>query len=314
MPERARMVPALERMLRLKRVAMLAGLANPEVALLADACGERFFPRGATVFREGEPVGAVHFVVSGALATWRRGARVGSVGPGGSVGGLALLARDPLGAQVVAEEDTLSLELEADAVLEVLEDRFPILQHILRETSRRAIEALRRHRLDPTAGLPVGPEHSGGSGDIDLVDRIFFLRGMSVFRRSSVTALAELARAIAQVRFEPGTTLWREGEPAPGIFLIRSGQLRANAANGASFGVGPGFPLGALEALAEVPRWYEVVTQTPVVALQGHMGALVDVFEDHFGMAMDYLAVVAQSTLRVLDWSAARDGAAPPSD
>jgi hypothetical protein len=41
------------------------------------------------------------------------------------------------------------------------------------------------------------------------------------------------------------------------------------------------------------------------------MGVLVDAFEDHFDMAMDYLAVIAQSTLRILDWSAAR-GEEPP--
>jgi hypothetical protein len=54
-----------------------------------------------------------------------------------------------------------------------------------------------------------------------------------------------------------------------------------------------------------VPRFYEAVTETPVVALR-HMGVLVDVFEDNFDMAMDYLAVIAQSTLRILDWAAAR--------
>ena len=61
-----------------------------------------------------------------------------------------------------------------------------------------------------------------------------------------------------------------------------------------------------------MPRWYEAVAETPVVALQGHMGVLVDVFEDNFAMAMDYLAVIAQSTLRILDWTAARgeEGAA----
>jgi CRP-like cAMP-binding protein len=305
MPE-PRAVPALERMLHLKRIPMLSGLPNAEIAVLADAAGERVFERGAVVFREGEPVGSVHFVVRGALATIRRGQRFGTVGPGGGVGGLALFARDPLGTQVVADERTLTLELDADAVWEVLEDRFPILHHILRETSSQAIDLLTRFRLDPTAGIPECPVSGPEMGEVDLVDRIFFLRRQTVFRRSSITALADLARAVAQVRFEAGVTLWREGEPAPGIFLVGSGFLRATSAAGVSFRPGPGFPLGALEAVAERPRWYEAVTETPVMALQGHMGALVDVFEDNFEMAMDYLAVIAQSTLRVLDWGAAR--------
>jgi CRP-like cAMP-binding protein len=105
--------------------------------------------------------------------------------------------------------------------------------------------------------------------------------------------------------------LWREGEAAHAIFLLRSGRVRARGSSGVDFLPGPGFPLGALEALGESPRWYEAVCETPVVALQGHMGALVDVFEDNFEMAMDYLAVLAQSTLRILDWAAVR-GEGPP--
>jgi CRP-like cAMP-binding protein len=240
----------------------------------------------------------------------RRGQRTGVVGPGGGVGGLALFARDPVGTQVVAAEATLTLELEADAVFEVLEDRFPILHHILRQTSGRAIDLLTRFRLDPTAGIPECPVVGPEEGEVDLVDRIFFLRRLTVFRRSSITALADLARAMAQVRFEPGVTLWREGEPSPGIFLVGAGFLRATSSSGLAFRPGPGFPLGALEAVAERPRWYEIVTETPVMALQGQMGALVDVFEDNFDMAMEYLSIVAQSTLRVLDWRAARGGEA----
>jgi CRP-like cAMP-binding protein len=172
--------------------------------------------------------------------------------------------------------------------------------------SRRAIDLVTRFGLDPTAGIPQGPVDRAEAGDIDLVGRIFFLRRMAVFRRSSITALADMARAMAQVHFEPGAVLWREGEPSAGIFLVRSGFLRARGSSGVSFRPGPGFPLGALEALAERPRWYEAVADTPVVALQGPMGVLVDVFEDHFDVAMDYLALIAQSSLRILDWTAAR--------
>ena len=306
MPDAARLVPPLERMLYLKRVPMLSGLSGSQIAVIADAATERFFPAGTVVFREGEPVGSVHFVVQGSLATLRRGVRVGRVGPGAGAGGIALFARAPFGSQVVADEDTLTLELDGDAVSDVLDDHFPILHHVLREMSRRSIDLLTRFRLDPGAGVPECSLDDPGPGEIDLVDRLFFLRRMAVFQRSSITALAEMARAMVQVQFEPGTLLWREGEAAPSIFLIRRGWMRARGSSGVAFRAGPGFPLGALEALGEVPRWYEPVAETPVVALQGHMGVLVDGFEDNFGMAMDYLAVIAQSTLRILDWPAAR--------
>ena len=312
MPEAPRALPPLERLLHLKRVPLLSGLPASEVAVLADAARERLFPRGAVVFREEDQASAMHFVAEGALANFRRGIRVGVVRPGGGIGGLAVLARGAIGSQVVAEADTLTLELDADAVAEVLEDRLPILQYLLREVNRQALELLRRHRLDPSRFFPEPPGDLGGDGGFDLVDRLLMLRRMPAFERTSVTALAELARTMANVRFEPGTLLWPEGEPSQGILMLTSGSVQATGSGGVSFRAGPGFPLGALEAVGQMPRWYEARALTPTVALQGQTDVLVDLFEDSFDMAMDYLALVASATLRILDWSATQ--AAQPLD
>ena len=158
-------VPPLERLLHLKRVPLLSGLPTSEVAVLADAAQERFFaqrrrrvPRGRT---RRAPCTSSPRVRS---PTYRRGIRVGAVGPGGGIGGLAVLARGAMGSHVVAEEDTLTLEIDADAVAEVLEDRLPILQHLLREVNRQALELLRRHRLDPSPFFPEPPRDLGGDG------------------------------------------------------------------------------------------------------------------------------------------------------
>ena len=115
----------------------------------------------------------MHFVAQGALANFRRGIRVGVVRPGGGVGGLAVLARGAIGSHVVAEEDTLTLEIDADAMAEVLEDRLPILQHLLREMNRQALDLLRRHRLDPSGVFPEPPARPApATGGLDLVDRL----------------------------------------------------------------------------------------------------------------------------------------------
>jgi CRP-like cAMP-binding protein len=295
---------------------MLSGLPASEVAVLADAAGERFFPKGTILFREGDEASSMHFVAEGLLGNFRRGIRVGVVGPGAGIGGLAVLARGAMGSEVVAEQDTLTLEIDADAMTEVLEDRFPILQYLLREVNRQALELLRRHRLDPSGVFPEPPRELVADGGLDLVDRLLLLRRMPVFEGSSVTALAELARTLANVRFEPGTVLWHEGEPSHGILLLSSGSVQATGSGGVSFRAGPGFPLGALEAVGQVPRWYEARALTPVVGLQGQTDVLVDLFEDSFEMAMDFLAVVAGATLRILDWTAmqaAQPLAAEPS-
>jgi len=303
MPDVPRNVPPLERLLHLKRVPLLSGLPASEVAALADAAEERFFRSGTILFREGDAATSMHFVVEGALANFRRDVKVEVVGPGAGIGGLAVLAREAMGSKVVAEQDTLTLEIDADAMTEVLEDQFTILQYLLREVNRQALELLRRHRLDPSGVFPEPPSELV-SDALDLVDRLLLLRRMPVFARTSVTALAELARTMASVRFEPDTVLWHEGEPSEGILLLSSGHVQATGSGGVSFHAGPGFPLGALEAVAQVPRWYEARALSPIVGLQTQTDVLVDLFEDSFDMAMDYLALVAGATLRIQDWGA----------
>jgi CRP-like cAMP-binding protein len=125
---------------------------------------------------------------------------------------------------------------------------------------------------------------------------------MAVFERASINALAELSRQATQVRFPPGTTLWHEGDAAPGMFLVVSGTVLATSeGRGLRFRFGPGSAVGAVEATADLSRFYDAVTETEVVALQGSSEALIDVFEDNFEMAMDYLAVLARFMLRVLE-------------
>jgi hypothetical protein len=48
-----------------------------------------------------------------------------------------------------------------------------------------------------------------------------------------------------------------------------------------------------------------------MVGLQTQTDVLVDLFEDNFEMAMDYLALVASATLRILDWSAIQAAQSP---
>ena len=225
---------------------------------------------------------------------------------------MPVLARAEYGSQVVAEQDTLALEIDADAVADVLEDRLPVLQHLLREVSRQALDLMRENRIDPTVVFPMPSGELPGSEQLDLVDRLLLLRRMPVFERTSVTALAELARTMAQVRFEAGTALWHTGEPAAHLVMICGGSVRARVPGGVEFDAGPGFPLGALEALGQRPRWYDAVATSPLVGLYGQTDVLVDLFEDNFDMAMDYLAVISRVTLRILDWSAAQ--AAQPLD
>jgi CRP-like cAMP-binding protein len=299
---------SVERVLLLKRLPMVSTLSGPQLAFVAEQIGERFFPKGSVLLREGEAPGALYFPVEGRIHLTSRGRVIGHAGPGRAVGPFHVLARDERGLGAVAETDTVALELSAETLFEIFDEQFAILQHVLREVSRQIVEHVVRFPdavvfLTPaTEGPPTPPR------ELDLVERIFLLRKSPVFLNPSISALGQLARGLTEVRMPPGTRLWREGDTTGWGSMIVSGSIRCTSSRGHDFVAGPGIALGALDAVAEVPRWFDAVTETPVVALQANMQYLIDVFEDNFAMAIDYMAVQARWLLEILDRSlASRD-------
>ena len=299
---------SVERVLLLKRLPMVSTLSGPQLAFVADQIGERFFPKGSVLLREGEAPGALYFPVEGRIHLTSRGRVIGHAGPGLAVGPFHVLARDARGLGAVAETDTVALELSAETLFEIFDEQFAILHHVLREVSRQIVEHVVRFPdsvilLTPsTEGPPTPPR------ELDLVERIFLLRKSPVFLNASISALGQLARGLTEVRMPAGTRLWHEGEATGWGSMIVSGSIRCTSSRGHDFVAGPGIALGALDAVAEVPRWVDAITETPVVALQAYMRYLIDVFEDNFAMAIEYLAVQARWLLEILDRSlASRD-------
>lgn len=299
LPAEARTVSHVEKILLLSKVRVLERLPRPQLSVIAEATRERFFPKGSVLLREGEPVETIHYLVEGRVRASLKGRDLGVGGPGASIGALGVLTRDHHGLEAVAETDVLALEQDVDAVFELLEDNFAILRFVLQDLCRQIIDSVVSGPVEPLTiprvdASPPGPE-------LDLVDRIFILRKAPPFARCSLNALAELARAMVDVRFEPGTRLWQAGEQARGILLLVFGTVRCTPPSRPSFVAGAGWPLGALEAIGGTARWYEAVTETPVVALAGDVEVLWDVLEDHSDMALDYLSVLGRGWLAALE-------------
>ncbi len=288
---------SLARILHLKKAAMFGSLPTEDLAIVAEAMRERFFPKGSVILREGEPVTAIHVIVDGQVHLRRGGRDLGHAGPGAGVGGLGLIAGDPIGIEGVAETDTVALELDRDAFLEILEDHFSLLRHLLQVITRQIVELWTRNPETSLEIAPRVPAQDGGH-ELDLIERIFVLRQIEPFARASINALAELSRGLSELHFEPGVTLWQSGEPARQILLVVAGQI---ACSGAGFGfrARAGISVGALDSVAGIPRWFDAVCESKVVVLSGDVETLFDVFEDNFEMGFDYLATMARWLLAV---------------
>jgi CRP/FNR family cyclic AMP-dependent transcriptional regulator len=309
MPTEARTIGHVERILSLHKLPVLGTLPSTELGQIAEIARERSFPKGAVLFREGEPVQAVQVVVEGAVNIHRKGHLVGHAGPGSAVGGIGVLARDEEGIHAVAEADTLTLEIGADALFELMEDQFSVFHHVLREVCLLMIGVVSRFPAALEQLPPAAASTTRGTGDLDLVGRIMFLRESEFFARAPINALAELSRGMAEVRFEAGQTIWTVGEASGWVLVMLDGSLSCTTANGYRFRLGPGTPPGALEATADAPRWYTGVAETPILALHGRMEWVLDLFEDNFEMGADYLAVLARRLLEVMEATSAPDEA-----
>jgi CRP-like cAMP-binding protein len=302
---------ATRRVLFLKRVPPLSELHTSDLALLAEGIQERFSPRGTVLLRGGEPVSAIHFVLQGRVRIARRGRELGSAEAGSVIGGRLLLAQDVDGLDVVADADTRSLSLDREAFLDALEERFEIFLRILRGACCELAELFVRfpHEATPVAPARAAPPPSGR--DLDLVDRIVLLGRMPLWA-CGVDALAELSQRLEEVRRPQGSVLWRRGDRATRMLFVASGRVRCELPDKeASFLVAPGQPLGALETLGHIPRWHDAIAEEPVVALEGDLDQIVDVFEDNVEMALGVLSHLVRLTIDVQERAAEREGTLP---
>jgi CRP-like cAMP-binding protein len=275
-----------------------------ELSVVADQMRERSFKAGSVLMREGEAPVAAYSLVRGNVHVSRSGRLLGQVGPGAAVGFGAIISRDALGLGVIATTDVLALELDGETLVDIFDDHFPFLLEVIKESSRRHLDFIRRMRQVPAQLTPIHREPFPFDR-MDLVERLLFLRTPGgPFERSSVDALAEVAQNARYRSIEPGTTLWSEGDHAGEACLVVKGTITCASSmdNGSVlFRAMPGVVIGALESIAGQPRWHDAVAETHVELLEHDVDDLIDVFEDNVEMATDYLAWVSSNALNFIE-------------
>ena len=299
----------LERVMLLRTFPAFAELAPGHLAALAELAVERSFPAGSEIHPEGLPVREVHYVLTGEVAIRRRGQEVRRLGPRSVIGGLAALARLRDGYQVITTADTTTFSFTHEDQVDVFEDNFEMMTGVLRGVAGAYIDDRRR------AGTAAGFEGEPDPGvmpaqPLGLVGKLAVLRRTTPFDLAEIEALAELARDSPERRHPAGTTLWRTGDPAGHSLLVVAGVIEGHVPeNGQRFRLGARSIAGGLDSLAERPRWFDATAASELAVLEVGHAALLDVLEDHTGMAMDVLRAMAGGVLALRERKAA--GQAP---
>jgi CRP-like cAMP-binding protein len=119
-----------------------------EIGKVAD---ELSVPAGKVLTRQGDVAFELFVLVSGTASVTRDGQVIATVGPGGFVGELAVIARTPRTATVTAETDIDLLVLTPTGLSQLLDDIPGLAKHLLYEVASRLAANT--------------PDHSTGSHD-----------------------------------------------------------------------------------------------------------------------------------------------------
>ena len=187
MAQPIRLVTPMERTLFLKSLEPLRALEPEDLVQIAQEAEERFYSKGETLFRLGEPVTRVHIITEGEVAISGPDFVSLKMGPGNPVGILVMLARSEVGIDAVAEKDTRTLMLKDEVLFNVFEDNFTILHNQILSLARRTLE-LRRQIPDGTYLAPSDDLHFKFTDHTDIVERLLFMRRGGGFQQQNMDA------------------------------------------------------------------------------------------------------------------------------
>jgi len=141
----------------LKNLPIFHKLTPKEILVVDELLHERIYEKGEVVFEEGDPGHGIYIVVSGKLRVDPKHeylkATVLDVGPGESVGELALFDEGPRSATVVATERTVTVALfQAELSSLLMKNKnigVKVLMEIVRIISRRARQVMGNEKHIP---------------------------------------------------------------------------------------------------------------------------------------------------------------------
>ena len=108
----AESVGLVDRVTALHRVQLFAGVPGRVLATVAEAAAERRFAAGEMLMEEGAVEAHLYVIVEGRTRVHRGERTLAELGPGATVGELAVLVSGPRSASVTALESTLVLRVD----------------------------------------------------------------------------------------------------------------------------------------------------------------------------------------------------------
>ena len=105
-------------------------------------------------------------------------------------------------------------------------------------------------------------------GTLTAIEKVIFLKSVDIFSRATIEELGRVAALTEEVHFEPGETIFREGEPVDAIYLILTGRVAVEGNGQVVREVGEKQAFGTVAALDGNPAIHTVKAIDAVYALK----------------------------------------------
>lgn len=136
---------------------------------------------------------------------------------------------------------------------------------------------------------------------LTTIEKMLQLQGVDIFQETETEHLAKVAAIAQEVRFAPGTVIFREGDPSDALYVVLEGSvsLRRDGLEKALVREKETFGLWAL--LDESPRLVTAVVVTETIALKIEQEYLYDVLSSHFDIVRGILKCLVRMLRRSLE-------------
>jgi CRP-like cAMP-binding protein len=281
-----------DRMLVISALGASVGLDQEAMLLMAEHARPRVWNAGDVLIAEGEPTHEFHVVTSGRLVSHCKRRKLGISERGGSAGILGVLSRSQHGLRVVAEIDSMTLEIPGEVLLDAHEDNFSVLCAGLKSLAQLLLVA----RGPFAAPAPQAALEDASGRARTAVEMLIQLTAEPPFDACSIDSLADMVRSMRARHFAPGDVIMRRGERIGRWLGIHGGRLTCISAAGSETREAP-LTLGMFEALAGEPASLEVRAETPIVAHEMDLESFLSVAESHFEFAREFVTLCSRQLL-----------------